>query len=502
MKSPIIASVVALALLTPGLAACAPKKPAPVVEAPPPPPDPEAWRAARPGPAAEKAWSAPAATRFELSNGIPVYFVSQGDLPLVSVQLVLGVGRESNPAGKAGLISLTASMLDEGTKTRDGAGIAAEASRLGAELAIRAGDENVVVALDSLTGSTLGPSLDLLADVVLRPAFDKKVLTRVQSDVVSAIQAGKSEPNEVARRLFSEQLFGAGHPYGQTSAGTEASVGAVKHADVTRAYAEHFHAGNAAFVVAGKLDEATLKAELEARFGKWKASKVGRPAVAAPVAPLKTRVVFQEQPGAVQSVIRVGTLAPERNSADYWKAQVSTTLFGGMFGSRLNMALREEKGWSYGAYAGVADSRDFGVFQARTSVQADKTAESVQVIFDELKAQASREPTAAELKVTADSLVKSLPGNFETNSATASAFVQVPRFGLPVDAWRTYGENVNGVTAPMVAETSRAQLDASKMLVVVVGPRTIEVADAAGAKTTVDVVAALKGLGHEFVEVK
>jgi predicted Zn-dependent peptidase len=126
----------------------------------------------------------------------------------------------------------------------------------------------------------------------------------------------------------------------------------------------------------------------------------------------------------------------------------------------------------------------------------------VQVIFDELKAQASREPTAAELKVTADSLVKSLPGNFETNSATASAFVQVPRFGLPVDAWRTYGENVNGVTAPMVAETSRAQLDASKMLVVVVGPRTIEVADAAGAKTTVDVVAALKGLGHEFVEVK
>lgn len=142
------------------------------------------------------------------------------------------------------------------------------------------------------------------------------------------------------------------------------------------------------------------------------------------------------------------------------------------------------------------------MFQARTSVQADKTAESVQVIFDELKAQSSREPTAAELKVTADSLVKSLPGNFETNSATARAFVQVPRFGLPVDAWQSYGTNVAGVSASMVAEASRAQLDAGKMLVVVVGPRTVEIEGEGGAKTTVDVVAGLKGLGQEFVEVK
>lgn len=502
MKPNILAGAAALALFMPGLAACAPKKPEPVVVAPPPPPDPEAWRATMPPPAPEKAWSAPVAKRFDLSNGIPVYLVQQGDLPLVSVQLVLGVGREANPAGKAGLLSLTASMLDEGTKTRDGAGIAAEAARLGAELGVSAGDENIVVSLDSLTGSTLAPSFDLMADVVLRPAFDKKVFARVQSDVVAAIQAGKSEPNEVARRVFSEQLFGAGHPYGQTSAGSEKSVGALKLADVTRAYADHFHAGNATFVVAGKVDEATLKAELEARFGKWKAGKTARAPVAAPVAPLKTRIVFQEQPGAVQSVIRVGTLAPARNAPEYWKVQVATNLFGGMFGSRLNMALREEKGWSYGAFAGVGDSRDFGVFQARTSVQADKTAESVQVIFDELKAQSSREPTAAELKVTADSLVKSLPGNFETNSATARAFVQVPRFGLPVDAWQSYGTNVAGVSATMVAEASRAQLDAGKMLVVVVGPRTVEIEGEGGAKTTVDVVAGLKALGQEFVEVK
>jgi zinc protease len=431
-----------------------------------------------------------------------VYLVQQGDLPLVSFRLVLNVGREANPAGKAGLVSLTASMLDEGTKTRDGATIAGDAARLGADIGIQAGDENVVVSLDALTGTPLDASLDLLADVVLRPAFDKKVLARVQGDVVSGIQAGKSEPNEVARRLFGAQLWGSEHPYGLPSIGTEASVKSLKQADVTRAYAEQFHAGNATFVVAGQLGEAEVKAALESRFGKWKAAKTGRATVAAPAPPLKTRIVFQEQPGAVQSVIRVGTIGPARNAPDYWKGQVATTLFGGMFGSRLNMSLREEKGWSYGAFAGIGDSRDFGLFQARASVQADKTAESVQVIFDELKAQASREPTAAELKLTADSLVKSLPGNFETNASTAAAFVQVPRFGLPVDAWQSYGAKVSGVDAAAVADASRTLLDAGKMLVVVVGPRSVEVDGEGGAKLTVDVVAGLQALGQEFVEVK
>jgi zinc protease len=501
----VIPAVVGLALLVPGLAACAPKQPEPVVVAAPPPPDPEAWRATQPPPAPEKAWSAPVAKSFTLSNGISVYLVEQGDLPLVSVQLVFGVGREANPAGKAGLLSLTASMLDEGTRTRDGATLASDAAKLGADLTIAAGDEAVVVSLDALTGETLGPSLDLLADVVLNPAFDKKVFARVQGDVVAALQAGKSEPNEVARRVFAAQLWGADHPYGTPSQGSEASVKALKLADVTKAYAANLHAGNAAFVIAGRLDEASAKAALDARFGKWTAPKgwkAGRAAVTPPAPPLKTRVVFQEQPGAVQSVLRVGTIAPARTSPDYWKDQVAVNLFGGMFGSRLNMALREEKGWSYGAYAGIGDGRDYGVFQARTSVQADKTAESVQVVFDELKAQASRTPGAAELKLAQDSMVKSLPGNFETNGSTAGAFIQVPRFGLPVDLWRSYGANVAGVDAAAVADASRTLLDAGKVLVVVVGPRTVEVDDGQGGKRTVDVVAGLQALGQEFVEVK
>ncbi len=493
------------ALSLPGVAACGPKTSSAVDVAATvaaPPRDPNAWRATTPAPGLEKPYQPPAATRFVLSNGVPVFLVQQGDLPLVSVRLWMGVGREANPPGKAGLIAMTATMLDEGTKTRDSAAIAGDAALLGAELSISAGDESTVVALDALTGSTLGPSLDLMADVVLRPKLDKKDFARMQGDTLAAIQAASAEPNDTARRVFLGQLFGADHPYGTPGVGTTTSVTALRLADIKKAYAEYWHSGNAAFVVVGKVDEATAKAELESRFGSWKAGKSKRAEVAPPVAPMKLRVVFREQAGSVQSVVRVGTLAPSRTGDGYWREQVAVTLFGGMFSSRLNMALREEKGWSYGAYAGNSDSRDHGIFQARTSVQADKTAESLQVILDELAAQANRAPTDAELKLTRDSLTKSLPGNFESNAATAGAFLQLPGFGMPVDTWRSYSAHVNGVAIDAVAAASKQRLDTTHMLAVVVGPRTIEVDDGKGVKTTVDVVASLKAMGHEFVEVK
>lgn len=498
-------SVLSLVLLgMPGLAACGPKKPPVIQEVAetPPPVDPNAWRAAVPAPGPERAWTAPAATKFELSNGIPVYLVKQGELPLVSVRLNMAIGREGNPKGKAGLLALTASMLDEGTKTRDSSTIASDAAALGAELGISAGDENTVVALDALGGTELEPSLDLMADVVLHPKFDKKDFSRVQGDTVAAIQAASSEPNDIARRVFLQQLWGKDHPYGVPAAGTEASVKALKLADVTKAYGDWWHSGNAAFVVAGNIDEARLKPLLEARFGAWKKGKAAHTAVAAPSVPLKPRIVFHEKPGAVQSVLRVGSLAVSRSSPDYWSDQVAVNLFGGMFSSRLNMALREEKGWSYGAYAGMSDSRDFGIVQARGSVQADKSAESVQVVMEELGKQLAAPPSAEMIKLTRDSLTKSLAGSFETNAATAGAFLAVPQYGLPVDAWQSYAKNVNGIDAAATLEASKRLLAPERMLVVVVGPRTIEVDDGKGGKTTVDVAGNLAKLGYEFIDQK
>lgn len=492
-------SLLLLLGLVPGMMAA--KKP----KAPPPAPvavaapvvDPEAWRATPPAPLPEGDWAPPVAKTFKLSNGIPVYFVENPALPLASVRLVMTVGREANPAGKAGLGALTANLLDEGTKSRDSAAIASTAGSLGANLSVGAGEEWASVSLDALTGAPLGPSLDLFADVALNPRFDAKDFARVQAETITSIQSAKADPREVASRVFAAQLYGAGHPYGIPAIGDEATVASIKSGDVKKFYQTWWHAGNAAFVVTGKVDEAGLKAELEKRFGVWKVGKSVHPVPAAASVPLKTRLVFVEQPGAVQSVIRVGTPGPKRTAPDFQAANVAGTIVGGMFSSRLNINLREEHGWSYGAYGGFTESRDAGVFAARTSVQADKTAPAVVEILKELTAAAAKPPSDKELGLAKDSLIKSLPGNFETNAATAGSFLAVPVMGLGPDYWAGWLTDLHKVDAAASEAQAKRYFDAAKMLIVVAGPRTITVDG-----TTVDVVAELKALGYDFVEVK
>ena len=490
--------------ISPAFAAKKPKKepPAPVVvEPPPPPPDPEAWRATAPGPGPEAKWTPPAAQTFSLQNGLPVHLVEQPGLPLVSVNVLMLVGREANPEGKAGLAALTANLLDEGTTSRTGAQLAAEAAGLGANLTVGQSDEYAYVSLDALTGATLAPSLDLLADVTLKPKFDGKQFARVKSETLTSIQSQRAEPRDVAARAFAAQLFGTAHPYGTPSIGSEASVGAITAGDVKKFYKTWWHAKNAAIVVVGAVKQADVQPLLEARFGTWKPGKATRLSAPAPSPLAKTRVVFVEQPGAVQSVVRLGTTGVARTSPDYQAANVAGTLLAGMFSSRVNMNLREEKGWSYGAYGGFSETRDHGVFGIRTSVQADKTAPAVAALLDELKAAAGKTPSDAELKLTKDYLLKSLPGNFETNSATASSFVGAPLYGLGAEVWRTYVAELGAVPADQAALQAKRFFDPARQLVVVAGPRTIEVDGADGKKVTVDVVAELKALGHEFVEI-
>jgi zinc protease len=500
----LISLVLLAGLLSPAaLAAKKPKKgknePAPI-EVAAPAPDPEAWRAKAPAAGPEGAWVPPTAQTFTLKNGVPVYLVQNPGLPLVSVNVLMMVGREANPAGKGGLAALTANLLDEGTTTKSGSQLAAEAAMLGAKLSVGQGDEAGWVSVDALTGAALAPTLDLLADVTLRPKFSDSEFKRVKTETLTAIQSQRAEPRDVVRRVFSSQLFGGAHPYGVPSIGSEASVGAIAAADVKKFYGTWWHSKNAAIVVAGAVTQAELQPLLEARFGGWKAGKSTRASVPAPAPLAKTRVVFVEQPGAVQAVIRLGTVGPNRTSPDFMAANTAGTLLAGMFSSRVNMNLREEKGWSYGAFGGFSETRDHGTFTVGTSVQADKTAPAVVELLKELGAAASKTPGEAELKSAKDYLVKSLAGNFETNSATATSFVAAPVYGLGADFWTKYPAQLNAVDGAQAEAMGKRYFDAGKQLVVVVGPRTIEVPVEGGAPTKVDVVAELQALGHEFVD--
>lgn len=489
-----------LVLATPAYAGKKKAQPPEPASAPAPAVDPEAWRSKPPAPAPASAWTPPAAAMVTLDNGIPVYVVENPALPLANVLLVMRVGRETNPKGKAGLAALTANMLDEGTKTRGAEQIASTAASLGAELSVTGGEELSAVNLQALAGEPLGPSLDLLADVALNPRFDKTTFARVKAEVLADLQDERSEPRMVALRAALRELWGKDHPYGTPSVGDEASVQAIQAGDVGSYYRTWWHAGNAAFVVTGALTAAEAREQLNTRFGKWAVGTSRRPAVNPPATPLKTRVVFIEQVGAVQSVVRVVTPGPARTSPEFMPAYVAGTAVGGMFSSRLNMNLREEHGWSYGAYGGFSESRDHGTFAVRTSVQADKTAPAVSEILKELSAAAAAPPSPELLRTAQDSIGMALPGNFETNSSTASAMLVLPQFGLPADAWQTYNRDLYAVTTDAALGVARRYLDPNRLVVVVVGPRTIEVDDGKGGKQVVDVVAGLKGLGFEYVE--
>ena len=501
MKRTLIPLMLLGLIATPAFAKKKDKGPPPASTAPTaPPPDPEAWRATAPAAATERPWAPPVAKVLTLSNGIPVYLVEKSGLPLVSVRLMVGAGREVNPPGKAGLAALTATMLDEGTTTRTASRLAEEAAALGAILDARGDAEGAIVSLDALTGAPLGPSLDLFADVALHPAFAKADFARVKAETLAGIEEARSEPRDVASRTTLAQIYGVDHPYGTPMVGTTASVTGLKVEDAKKLYTTWYHAGNAALVVTGAVTEADVRALLEPRFGRWVRGKTVRPTPPAASAPIKTRVVFVEQPGAVQSVVRTVTLGVPRSAPEFFPATMAVTLMGGMFSAPLNMNLREEHGWSYGAYAWLSNSRDAGLLVASSSVQADKTGPAVSEVLKVLAANTGA-PSAEHLKMGKDYLLKSLPGNYETNESAANTLLEIPLYGLGPDGAAAYVKGVTDVTSAQSALSATRLFDPARTLIVVVGPRTLDVDDGKGGKTTIDVPKSLKDLGFEYVEI-
>jgi zinc protease len=473
-------------LLTAAALAAPTKKPEPA-PAPAPVVDPEAWRASIPGPAAESSWQPPVPETFTLSNGIPVVLIERHELPLVSVRLMMRAGREAAP-DQPGLPTLTTDLLDEGTRSRTGAEFAEAAGALGASFQSGQGGEYGWILLDALAGEALLPSLDLMVEMVREPSFAE--FERVRQSEIDQLAAASAVPGWHAERIASSELFGKDHPYGTLPSGTAESLSALKKGHVKKFHKTWWQPAQLALVVAGDVHKADLQKALETRLGDWKAKTGKAPEVAPPTPPAQTRIVFREHPGAVQSAIRVVSPGPARTADGYMPTMLAATIFGGMFSSPLNMNLREEHGWAYGAFAYLAEARDYGRFTASASVQADKTAPSVQEILHELEKTSGAPPSEEMLLMAQDNTRKSVAGEFETNASTTAAFGSLVRYGLPLDTWRNWSQIVTGTGVDKVGQASSA-LDPKRQIVVVVGPRKI-----AGEAGEVDVVKELEALGY------
>jgi zinc protease len=379
----------------------------------------------------------PKLQRATLPNGLKIVLVERRGLPLVQMSLeVQGAGFSSDGA-KPGLANFTMGMLDEGAGQLTALQIGDKQEALGARLGAAAGLDTATVFL-SATTPNLEPSLALFADVLLRPTMDPKELERVRATWLAQIKQEKARPNLVGRRVSSMLLFGAGHPYAVLASGTEASVGGLKREELVEWTKNRLRPDRATLIVVGDVSLADLQPKLTAALGEWKAPATTTAPVPTPAVvklSAKPRVFLVDQPGASQTNIWVGQPVASSKDASAADFEFANAVLGGEFSSRLNMNLRENKHWAYGAYSFAANAVGQRVWAASAPVQTDKTIESIKEVDREIREYASgKAPAKADEIVKIQSTeIRSLPGSYETSQALLREVSTILLYGRPDD---------------------------------------------------------------------
>jgi zinc protease len=429
----------------------------------------EAWRSQQPKAGPAKPLKVAAPQLFTLSNGLTVILAERPGLPIVSADLVVRTGSDTNPIDKPGLANYTAAMLDEGTTSRNALQLADDVAQLGASLTTGSSTDTMRVTGSSLS-KNFAAMLGLMADVAQHPAFPADEIERQRGQRLGRLAEQRDDPTSVAGTALAAALYGPKHPYGYTEVGTEAAIKATTRDDLVGFWKRSFMPNNAALVVAGNMTLADLKTLAEQTFGSWQRATGATPSLGAP-ATTAARVVIVDKPGAAQSQIRVATIGAARSTPDYPALQVMNTALGGLFSSRINLNLREEHGYTYGAWTVFVYRRFSGPFFAATGVQTGVTAPAVSEILKEIRRTADAPLSADELSLSKDAIVRALPGMFETSGQVVGTLSNIYTYDLGLDYYAKYPAQIAAVNANAAQAAARKYLVPEKLLVVVVGDR-------------------------------
>lgn len=404
----------------------------------------------------------PALERGELSNGLKIVVARRTGVPVVNMSLLVNTGIATDWQNEThGTGAFAAALMDEGTKTRTGDQLSDQLGAIGASVGSGGGGENSVVSLSAIK-PTLREALAIYADVVLNPAYRVVDVDRAKASSLAALTSAKQDGAKAAARLSGSLLYGKDSPYGGLQ--TEADIAAIAPAKLSAFHDRWFKPNNATLVVSGDTSLAEIKPLVEAAFGKWQ-----RGAVPERIVPLaqnapKPVIYLVDKPGAQQSSISASVIAPRRVEGDNAARGVFSTAVGGSFTSRINMKLREEKGWAYGASAGVSGGRGSRIYSARASVQSDKTAESMTEIANLLKGVTTdKKLTAAELADAKGNMTLGLSSDWSKTSGVAGAVIDQLSYDLPEDYYARYPQAVAGVTLD-AANAAGAELLSGKAL--------------------------------------
>lgn len=448
-------------------------------------------RSALPGPGGVPELSLAAPTEFFLSNGLRVLLAERNAVPVTEMTMQLAGGYSVDPKGKLGLAAITAAMLDEGTKAMDALEIAERAELLGANIGASASLDSTAVSLSALNVN-LDESLALFVDVLRYPEFPEQELARVKSNWQDKIAQEESSPFSIALRRLPPLLYGDDHAYGIpfTGSGYKQTVDSIARTDLLAFHQQQFTADNATLIIVGATNQQTITPLLEKYLGDWQlgASKqavltddletgvFGITGSESESKPPKAIIYLIDKPGSPQSLILGGQLVPATAWSESYKLDMASEILGGSFTSRINMNLREAKGWAYGARTIAVDALGPRPLLYYAPVQSDKTAESLQELLREAKEYgSSRPPSEAELTRFKSSFVRSLPGKYETNRAVLGAFADMVEFNRPLDYIARNQTEVESLTVDDLVPVIAQQIKPEQTIWLVVGDlKTIE----------------------------
>lgn len=420
----------------------------------------------------DPAFRLPDRARHRLANGLEVRTVEHPTMPVVTMVVQVDGGTGADPADREGLAAMTADLVDEGTGSMSALDVSDAIARIGGDFGLEVGSDATIFTLTTLTRfATRGASL--LADMVIRPGLREEDFERARQHRLDRLRQLKDAPSAVAERAFLRLLYGT-HPYGHLAIGNDASLRAMVRDETARFHAETFRPDRATVVISGAMRHEALLALADSAFGSWTATHLRGTAVppAAAIVPSATapRLAVVSREGAAQSELRIGHLCARRDTPDYSELLVMNAVLGGQFVSRINLKLREEKGYTYGARSGFDWRRGLAPFSIHAGVHTAATADAIHDAineFDEIRG--GRPATEEELVLAKASLTRGFPRNFETAQQVARGVAQLALYGLPDNYFEEFVTRTNAVTTADVTRVAQQYLHPEQLTTLIVG---------------------------------
>ncbi|PHR85822.1 MAG: peptidase M16 [Leeuwenhoekiella sp.] len=403
----------------------------------------------------------------ELPNEMEVYGIVQDELPLVNFSLVLDGGHLLDDLSKNGVANLMTDVMMEGTANKTPLELEEAIDRLGASINMYTTDESIVIR-----GNTLARNFDetmaLVEEILLQPRWDEKEFARIKTSTINSIKRSDANPNVIANRVYNKVLYGENHPLAHPVSGTVESVEAITIQDLKDYYNNYFSPSVSRFHVVGDVSKDKALAALEGLKTKWEAKEVTIPEFPVANNRDKASLYFVDIPNAKQSVINIGYIAMPRTDKDFYPAEVMNYKLGGSFSGNVNLVLREEKGYTYGARSGFSGTKIPGTFTASSSVRTNTTGESVEIFRDEI-AKYKEGITPEDLEFTKNALIKSNARRFETQASLLGMLQERSSYDLDPNYIEKEEATINNMTLEQHKELANKYLDESKMSYLVVG---------------------------------